>query len=302
MITSWLTLRDLEYLVAVAKYEHFGNAATECHVSQPSLSTQIKKIEGYLGVRLFERTNRSVHITETGRNVVAQAELVLLEARKIEGMISANKDASFEQLKVGVISSLSPMIPKVLIGLKKAFPEAKLFLQEGLTENLIKDLKSGRLDVVIAADTIKDASLILKSLFFEPFVLAAPIGSSILEKLRIRTGDLKTSEMVLLEEGHCLRDQIEDLCSMNTRGHSKAYHANSIETLRHLVASGAGYTLLPKMAVENEPLAKLISYRSFDNRGVGRNIVAVFRGQSEGLFAYPKLFQTLEKLCANLIK
>ncbi len=302
MITSWLTLRDLEYLVAVARHEHFGKAANECHVSQPSLSTQIKKIEGYLGITLFERTNRRVQITEIGLNVAEQAQLVLLEARKIEALIGVKGSDTFEQLKIGVISSLSPIIPQILIGLKKDFPKAKLTLQEGLTENLTKELKSGQLDIIIAADTIKDATLKIRRLFFEPFVLAAPVGSSILEKVKIRTGDLKMSEMVLLEEGHCLSDQIEDFCPINTRGQRKSYHANSIETLRHLVASGAGYTLLPKMAVENQPIGKLIFYREFDNLGVGRNVVAVFRSQSEGLISYRKLIQTLENLSAKFCK
>lgn len=293
MITSWLTLRDLEYLIAVAKHGHFGRAAKECHVSQPSLSTQIKKIEGYLGVSLFERTNRRVTITEAGRKIANQAQAVIDEAMKIQSSIAEASKPKFENLKIGVIASLSPFVPHVLTQLKKSFPAAKLSLREGQTEDLIRELKSGALDAVIAADTVKDPTLKVHQLFFEPFVLAAPKGNPILDNPKIRVADLKVSEMVLLEEGHCLRDQIVDFCSIGKRGQVRTFHANSIETLRHLVASGAGYTLLPQLAVKEQPMENLISYREFGNKVLGRDVVAIHRKQSEKLAAHTLLIKTL---------
>lgn len=293
MISSWLTLRDLEYLTAVAKHEHFGKAARECHVSQPSLSTQIKKIEGYLGVSLFERTNRRVKITETGQKIANQAHVILEESRKIESLIGASTVASFAQLKLGIISSLTAFVPHVLIKIKKAFPTAQLTLKEGQTDELVKDLKTGALDAVIAADTVRDKTLRSLTLFFEPFVLAAPRGSPVLDRVNIRTTDLKLSEMVLLEEGHCLRDQVVDFCPTNKRGHLRSFNANSIETLRHLVASGAGYTLLPQLAVKEQPIEKLISYRTFENKAPGRDVVVLYRAGSQNLVAYDLLIKTI---------
>ena len=289
MTISWLTLRDLEYVIAVAKHEHFGHAARECHVSQPSLSTQIKKIEGYLGTVLFERTNRRVTTTPAGIKVAEQAAVVLDEARKIPVMLGQTALARFETLKLGVISSLAPLIPYVLGDLKKAFPTSTLVLHEAKTEELVHELKLGGLDAVVAADTVKDESLTKIPLFFEPFVLAAPKGHPILERRKPRLSDLMASEMVLLDEGHCLRDQALQFCPASRRGNPRAFHATSIDTLRNLVASGAGYTLLPGLAAKESRLESLVSYLKFDDDKVGRKIVLLCRGQSGDLDPFRRL-------------
>ena len=293
MITSWLTLRDLEYVIAVAKHEHFGRAARECQVSQPSLSNQIKKVEGYLGTVLFERTNRRVTTTPAGKKVAEQAAVVLDEARKIPVLLGQTASARFETLKLGVISSLAPLVPYVLGSLKKAFPSSILSLREAKTEELVHELKLGGLDVVVAADTVKDESLTKIPLFFEPFVLAAPKGHPILERRKPRLSDLRASEMVLLDEGHCLRDQSLGFCPANRRGNPKAFHATSIDTLRHLVASGAGYTLLPELAAKESRLESFISYLKFEDDKVGRKVVLLCRGQSGELDPFRRLAKTL---------
>lgn len=251
-----------EYVISVAKHEHFGRAAQECHVSQPTLSTQIKKIEDYLGTALFERTNRRVKTTPAGKKTAEQAAVVLDEARKIPIMLGQTASTCFANLKLGVISSLAPLVPYILADLKKAFPNSTLTLHEATTQDLIRELKLGALDAVVAADTLKDQTLTKISLFFEPFVLAAPKGHPILLRSKPRLLDLKAAEMVLLDEGHCLRDQALGFCPANRRGQPKEFHATSIDTLRHLVASGAGYTLLPELAVKESPLGNLISYLS----------------------------------------
>jgi len=283
----------LEYVIAVAKNEHFGHAARECHVSQPTLSTQIKKIEGYLGTALFERTNRRVTTTASGKKVAEQAAVVLDEARKIPMMLGQTTSARFETLKLGVISSLAPLVPYLLGSLKKAFPTSALTLHEAKTEELVRELKLGGLDVVVAADTVKDESLTQIPLFFEPFVLAAPKGHPILERRKPRLSDLRASEMVLLDEGHCLRDQSLGFCPASRRGNPKAYHATSIDTLRHLVASGAGYTLLPGLAAKEPRLESLVSYLRFDDDQVGRKVVMLCRGQSGELDSFRRLAKIL---------
>lgn len=293
MITSWLTLRDLEYVIAVAKHEHFGRAAQECHVSQPSLSTQIKKIEGYLATTLFERTNRRVSTTAAGKKVAEQAAVVLAEARKISTLLEPAALDRFETLKLGCITTLAPFIPYAITELKKAFPQASLLLQEGLTHELIRELKVGNLDAVIAAAPIKDESLTKIPLFFEPFLLAAPNGHAILKSPAPKISELRPSDMVLLEEGHCLRDQTLGFCPVNRRGTIKSFHATSLETLRHLVASGAGYTLMPRLGTQGRDLENLMSYLEFEDDRVGRKVILLCRNQSGDLSSFRRLARTL---------
>ena len=295
MNVSWLTLRDLEYVVAVAKHEHFGRAAKECRVSQPSISTQIKKIEGYLGTSLFERNNRRVTTTNAGKKMAEQAAVILDEARKIPALLGQTSSSQLGPIKLGVIFSASAFIPYALNDLKKAFRGIPISLREGTTDELVRELKSGALDAVIAANTVTERVLTSIPLFFEPFVLAAPRGHSILDKPKLKPSDLRASEMVLLEEGHCLRKQALHICPTNRRGNLRSFHANSIETLRHLVASGAGYTLLPKLATKGSPINSLISYIDFEIPRFGREIVLLLREQTADQNPFKLLTQTLIK-------
>jgi LysR family hydrogen peroxide-inducible transcriptional activator len=289
----WLTMRDLQYVIAVAKHQHFGRAAQECNVSQPTLSTQIKKIEGFLNVRLFERTNRRVTVTLAGKNVAEQAQVVLNEVSKIGVMLGKASSVKFETLKLGVITSLSAFIPFILKELKKTFPKSILTLREATTENLLRELKSGGLDAVIVADTVKDQRLIKMPLFFEPFVLAAPKGHGILLRSKLKLSDLKASDMILLDEGHCLREQALGFCPVNRRANRREFHATSIDTLCNLVASGAGYTLLPALAAKNSHLGSLVSFVKFDDERVGRKIVMLSQCHSSELQTFRQLAQTL---------
>jgi len=296
MKISWLTLRDLEYLVAVATHGHFGKAAESCHVSQPTLSAQIKKIEEFLGVTLFERTNRRVAITDVGRRVADQARRVLEEAQKIIGLLGKGATPLTGTLRLGAIATIGPfLIPRFLGPLRKAFPSLNLIFQEGLTNPLLKQLREGNLDAVIGARTFDESGFKVLPLYFEPFVLAAPAGHPIAKKKPLRASDLRAQDMVLLEDGHCLRDQTLDTCPANRRGHVRQFHATSIETLRHLVASGLGYSLLPKLAVHDRPMGDLVSYREFDPPTVGREIVLVCRER------YPAV-SDIERLAAFLTK
>ncbi len=281
MNISWLTLRDLQYLVAVADHQHFGKAATACNVSQPALSAQIRKIEDVLGIQLFERTNRRVTITPSGQLVANQARVVLEEAAKISEMTQSVHEPLSGSLRLGAIATVGPyLIPYLLAPMKKSYPKLKLFLQEGLTDRLLGELKAGQLDAVIASDTFEDPSLRTIPLFFEPFILAVPRGHSLAAKERLTRRDLNSEDMILLEDGHCLRDQTLDICPANRRGNVRQFFATSLETLRHLVATGSGYTLIPNLAVRDDKgLKPLIRYRQFDDKAVGRNIILVCRAR-----------------------
>jgi LysR family hydrogen peroxide-inducible transcriptional activator len=281
MNLSWLTLRDLQYLVAVADAAHFGKAAAACHVSQPALSAQIRKVENVLDVQLFERSNRRVAITPAGEAVVRQARVVLEEAQKIGDMTKAVGKPLSGKLNLGAIATVGPyLLPHLLAPLRKAFPKLDLFLREGLTEELLEELKSGQLDAVIASDTFSDSSLRTIPLFFEPFVLAAPADHPLAAKQNPTRRDLRSDEMVLLEDGHCLRDQTLDICPAKRKGRVRQFHATSLETLKHLVATGSGYTLMPELAVRDEGRLKtLMRYRRFGDRGIGRKIILTCRNR-----------------------
>jgi len=281
MNISWLTLRDLQYLIAVADHEHFGKAAAACNVSQPALSAQIRKIEDVLGVQLFERTNRRVTITPSGKAVADQARIVLEEAAKISGITRSAQEPLSGPLRLGAIATVGPyLLPHLLSPLRKAYPKLELFLREGLTEQLLGELRTGQLDAVIASNTFVDSTLRVIPLFFEPFVLAAPRTHKLATKEHVDRRDLNAERMLLLEDGHCLRDQTLDLCPANRRGHIRQFQATGLETLRHLVATGSGYTLIPALAVSDDKMLKsLICYRRFDDKAIGREIVLACRNR-----------------------
>ena len=279
MNISVLTLRDLEYLVAVAAHRHFGKAAKAVHISQPALSGQIKKIEGFLGLRLFERSNRQVVITPIGKKVAEQAHVVLEEAKKILDLARDDHEIIEGTLRLGAIATLGPYyLPQVISLVRKQFPKLELHLREGLTHQLLGELRAGTLDAVLASTITRDDLLKLFPLFIEPFLFASPKDHFLANKKPLRTIDLQASEMIFLEDGHCLRDQILETCPANRRGNIRQYHATSLETLKHIVATGRGYTLIPLLAVkDNNSLKQLISYRVFDGKSPGREITLICR-------------------------
>lgn len=279
MNIAGLTLRDLQYVVAVAQHAHFGKAAKACHVSQPALSGQIKKIEEYLGVALFERSQRGVAVTEVGQAVVQQARIVLEEAEKILNAARSTHEPLSGAFRLGAIATLGPyLVPHLLGPLRTTFPKLELILREGLTEGLLEELRAGQLDAVLAARTFPEEGLHVLPLFNEPFLVAVPHDHPLRRKETVKLTDLKAADMVLLEDGHCLREQTIAICPPNRRGSIKDMHVTSLETLRHLVASGAGYTLMPMLAVnEDRRLKNLVAYRKLEGRNTGRTIVLVCR-------------------------
>jgi LysR family hydrogen peroxide-inducible transcriptional activator len=279
MNISALTLRDLEYVVTLAEQRHFGRAAIHCHVSQPALSEQIRKVEDFLGVRLFERSNRQVVLTKLGEQIAQQCRVVLDEARKVAEIAQQQAEPLTGRFVLGAISTLAPYyLPYVIGPVRKRFPKLELRLKEGMTNALLTDLRAGSIDGVLASPTFRDNTLVSFELFFEPFMLAAPEGHPIAEKDRLKPSDLQASEMVLLEDGHCLKDQTLALCPANRRGNIRHFQITSIETLRHMVASGLGYTLIPLLAMTDDAkFRRLIRYQKFVGKPVGRSIVLVCR-------------------------
>ncbi|MCK4743275.1 MAG: DNA-binding transcriptional regulator OxyR [Sulfuriflexus sp.] len=277
-----MKLRDLEYLVAVAEERHFHKAAARCHVSQPTLSGQLKKLEDELGVLLVERTNRQVTMTEVGLAVTEQARKVLCEAKVISEISQAYQDPMKGDLHIGIIPTIAPyLLPIIMPALNKTFTKMKFWLYEYQTHILLDKLKHGELDCLILALPIEKHDFVEIDLFREPFRLAVERGNLLAKKKEITLGDIANQEMLLLEEGHCLRGHVLDVCHLvGTKGTSQ-FQATSLETLRHMIGEGVGMTLMPELAVPDKTSKRdLIQYLPFSDPKPNRRIGMLYRKNS----------------------
>lgn len=245
-----MNLRDLEYLVALADRRHFGRAAAACYVSQPTLSTQIKKLEGELGVALVERGARNVMLTPAGEAVVERARHLLDDADQIRRIARAVADPESGTLRLGLFPTIAPyLLPHVVGGLRARFPRLELLLVEEKSAELVARLRAGTLDAAVLALPV-DRSLAYEELFQEDFMLAVPACHALADAPEpIPSAALAGQELLLLEDGHCLREQALAVCSQSGSTERAGFRATSLETLRHMVATGAGITLLPELAV-----------------------------------------------------
>jgi LysR family hydrogen peroxide-inducible transcriptional activator len=247
-----LSLRDLEYAVAVADLRHFGRAAERCGVSQPALSEQIRKLEALLRVSLFERSRKSVEVTPEGEAVLRQAREVVREARNLLESARLHGDPLSGPLRVGVIPTLGPYyLPSVLQSLRGAFPGLAMRLEEGQTDRIVERMQAGTLDLILIALPAPLAALSAMPLFFEPFQIVAPEGHRVAHLNQIAAADLQEDDFLLLEEGHCLRDQALSLCGTLPRRDRRS--ASSLEMLRHMIGAGEGFSLLPLLSVRDRP-------------------------------------------------
>jgi len=274
-----MNLRDLRYLVALADERHFGKAAERCFVSQPTLSAQIRKLEDYLGVPLVERQPKRVSLTETGVKVVERARRLLQEADAIVDVAKTERDPLAGQLKLALIPTVGPyLLPHVVGPLRRAVPRLKLMLYEYQTAPLLEKLRDGELDLGIIALPMPTEGLETAALYDEPFTLAVPAGHPLAERERVRLEDLKDETLLLLEDGHCLRDHALEVCSRIRLNHEQDYRATSLETLRQMVAAGHGITLLPELAAATPVgTARGLRIKPFGKPAPVRTIGAVWR-------------------------
>jgi len=280
-----MTLRELRYLVALADHRHFGHAAEACHVSQPTLSTQLKKLEDDLGVVLCERTNKAVHITPIGQQVVARARSVLAGADGIVEMTRRRTGPLTGPLVLGIIPTLSPyLLPWLIPALETAYPDLNLIVHEDLTVNLTEQLETHRIDAALAALPVDGGDLESRPLFDEPFFLACPPGHPLSTEAEVDQSTLAEENLLLLTDGHCLRDQALAVCGLGRTtksGGSPDFRASSLETIRQMVAAGMGCTLLPALALAGDDNRK-IEIRPLSG-GAARRIGLVWRRN------YPKV-------------
>src|SRR5450631_2150566 len=274
-----MNLKDLKYLVALADTGHFGKAAERTFVSQPTLSAQLKKLEQYLGVKLVERQPKNVQLTDVGKQIVVRARRMLDLGDEIIALGRNNTDPFAGKLKVGLIPTIGPyLLPRVMQKLRKALPHIGLMLYEHQTEALLKRLRDGEIDLGIMALPVALDGLESRQLYEEAFTVALPNNHPLATKANIKVQDLKGQTLLLLEDGHCLRDQALEVCSRVEVREAEDFRATSLETLRQMVVAGLGITLLPELAVE-PPFGSQrgLTIRQFAKPAPARTVGAVWR-------------------------
>jgi LysR family hydrogen peroxide-inducible transcriptional activator len=277
-----MNLRDLRYFVALAEHKHFGRAAQASFVSQPTLSTQIKKLEEELGVALVERTPRKVLLTEAGKEIAQRAREVLTEVDQIKAIARRTIDPESGTLRLGIFPTLGPyLLPHIVPRISARFPRLELLLIEEKTEILLRQLREGRLDTVVLALPVHDDQLHADFLFEEPFLLAVPENHELARRKTLKMDDLSEHSLLLLEDGHCLRDQALEVCELSGASEKSGFRATSLETLRQMVAANVGVTLLPTLSIK-PPVARSENIHLVQFRGdaPSRRIAMLWRKSS----------------------
>ena len=275
-----MTLTELRYIVAVARERHFGHAAQSCFVSQPTLSVAIKKLEEELGVVLFERGPGEVSVTPVGQRVVEQAQRVLEEAARVKDIAQSAKDPLAGPLRLGAIYTIGPyLLPRLIPVLRKQAPSMQLLIQENYTHKLGEGLKQGEVDVIVVALPFAEPGVATRAVYDEPFMVALPQGHALEKKKHISADELTREHLLLLGAGHCFRDQVLDLCSTAQRGPlARTLEGGSLETIRQMVASGVGLTVLPSTSVPaGDSGGDLIRFRPFTRPVPDRRVVLAWR-------------------------
>ncbi|MBE7419702.1 MAG: LysR family transcriptional regulator [Ideonella sp.] len=278
-----MTLTELRYIVAVARERHFGRAAEACHVSQPTLSVAIKKLEEELDLKIFERGASDVSVTPLGEAIVRQAQQVIEQAAAIKELARRGKDPLAGPLKLGIIYTIGPyLLPALVRQAIRLTPQMPLMLQENFTVKLLDMLRTGELDCAIMAEPFPDTGLAIAPLYDEPFMVAVPKSHPLARRKSISAEALKLETMLLLGTGHCFRDHVLEVCpefarfSSDAEGMRKSFEGSSLETIKHMVASGMGVTVVPQLSVPAEP-QEHVKYIAFEPPVPSRRVVLAWR-------------------------
>ncbi|OUV02373.1 MAG: LysR family transcriptional regulator [Betaproteobacteria bacterium TMED82] len=279
-----MTLIELRYVTAVARERHFGRAAESCFVSQPTLSVSIKKLEEELGTKIFERGRVEISVTDVGKEIIEQAQLILRETSKLKFIADQGRDPLLGSLKVGIIFTVGPyLLPLIMKKIISEVPSMPLVLYEDYTVSLLEKLKTGNIDIAILAEPFDTSGLNVMPIYTEDFVVAIPKSHPLKNAKKVVAEDLKQETLLLLGIGHCFRNQVLDVCpeaakfSANAVGIQKTFEGSSLETIRHMVASGLGITLLPKMAISKEKINDSIKLINFKEPVPTRTVVIAWR-------------------------
>jgi LysR family hydrogen peroxide-inducible transcriptional activator len=282
-----MTLTELRYIVAVARERHFGRAAEACFVSQPTLSVAIKKLEEELEIKLFERGGSEVSVTPLGEEIVRQAQATLESAAAIKEIARRGKDPLAGPLRLGVIYTIGPyLLPELVRHAIRLAPQMPLILQENFTVRLLEMLRTGELDCAIMAEPFPDTGLAMAPLYDEPFMVAVPAGHALAARASISSTELKQETMLLLGTGHCFRDHVLEVCpefarfANDAEGIRKSFEGSSLETIKHMVASGMGITVVPQLSVprsQHGEVEALVHYLPFSAPVPQRRVVLAWR-------------------------
>ncbi len=288
-----MNIRDLRYLVAVAEHRHFGQAAESCYVSQPTLSQQVKKMEHVLGVTLFDRGGRRVQPTAAGEAVLAHARRLLAEHDALREAAKAFREPGADVLNIGVFPTLAPyFLPSAVPELHRRYPEMKIRLVEEKTQDLLIALDDGGLDVALLALPISGASLATEVLFDEPFLLAVHSRHALADRQHVQLADLNARTLLLLDEGHCLRDQALAVCDRAGAEENQTFRATSMETLKQMIAvDESSMTLVPSMAARGDDLR----YIPFADAPPSRSIGMAWRKQAVHAAFYHEIADSLRQ-------
>ena len=272
-----MTIVQLEYIVAVDTYKSFVKAAEKCFVTQPTLSMQVQKLEEILDIKIFDRTKQPIIPTEIGVEVITQARKVLQESYKINEIINERKDEISGELRIGVIPTIAPfLLPKVLGKFMEKYPKVKLYVSELTTENIISKLKNGLLDCGILATPLDEPAIVERPVYYENFVAYISEESSLFPRRTLELADLNIDELWLLNEGHCLRNQVLNICQRKkSEGQNLEYNTGSIETLIRMVDLNQGMTILPELSLQDFSVEQLDKVRYFKTPQPSREISIV---------------------------
>tara|TARA_B110000046_G_scaffold110565_1_gene117821 strand:+ start:12760 stop:13659 length:900 start_codon:yes stop_codon:yes gene_type:complete len=276
-----MTLTELRYIVTLSKERHFGRAAEKCFVSQPTLSVAVKKLEGELSVAIFERSKSSVSPTPLGEEIIQQAEKVLAEARILKELAETGKDQLSSPLKVGAIFTIGPyLFPHLVPQVHQQAPQMSLFIEESYTAVLRRQLRDGELDAIIVALPFTEPDVMTRPLYDESFVVVMRKDHELAKLDCIQADMLTEHNLLLLGEGHCFRDQVLELCpaliQQRNNNVGSVTQGSSLETLKYMVATGLGITVLPESAVGNLD-AKIITTRPFASPAPSRTVALAWR-------------------------
>jgi LysR family hydrogen peroxide-inducible transcriptional activator len=280
-----MTLTELKYIVAVARQKHFGHAAEACFVAQPTLSVAIKKLEDELGVTIFERGGTEVSTTPLGAQIVAQAERVLEQTAVIKEIAKQNKDPLIGSFRLGIIYTIAPyLLPNLVKTMIEKVPQMPLILQENYTSKLMELLRQGEIDAAIMALPLPDHGMMVQPLYDEPFAVAVAKDHAWAKRKQVSAQELKDETMLLLGQGHCFRDQVLGVCPEMARfatssdGIARTFEGSSLETIRHMVASGIGITILPRASISDMHTEEgMLRYLPFSSPVPDRRIVIAWR-------------------------
>ncbi|MEN5206452.1 DNA-binding transcriptional regulator OxyR [Stenotrophomonas sp. TWI700] len=298
-----MNLRDLKYLVALADHRHFGKAAAACFVSQPTLSTQIRKLEDELGLPLVERAPRKVMLTPAGVEAAARARTIVAEVEQMKEAARRSRDPEAGTVRLGIFPTLGPyLLPHVIPNIRERFPQLELLLVEEKSDELLTRLREGKLDAALLALPLDDDQLHAEFLFEEPFLLAVSQQHPLARRQHLDVQELSSQKLLLLEDGHCLRDQALAVCRLFGANEKSEFRATSLETLRQMVAADVGITLLPTLSVK-PPVPRSDNIRLLDFSGddrPSRRIAMAWRRSSAMTGFLEQLAQQFKRLPQGL--